>query len=255
MDDSSLKGRVAVVTGGSRESGARLRSRLPAAEQRWPSAIAKETRPRERPPSSRERTGRPCTGRALRCFDETAVTAFFDHVRKALGPVDVLVNNAGIARDSLFIYLDRARWDEVLDTNLGGAFCCIRAVARDMLLRRWGRIINIVSASGDVGEIGQASYCRVQSWNDRFDADDSRANSRARACLVNAVSPGLIETDMTARSVRGAEGAISCETSRSDGWARLRKSRAMVGISGVARCELHHGTDHRSRRRVAVNST
>jgi len=61
-------------------------------------------------------------------------------------------------RDSLLLFMDRARWSEVLETNLSGPFLCIRAVVREMLLRRWGRIINIVSASGDVGGIGQANY-------------------------------------------------------------------------------------------------
>ena len=83
---------------------------------------------------------------------------FFGRVRAELGPVDILVNNAGIVRDGLLVFMKRAQWDEVLATNLTGAFLCIRAVAREMLMRRWGRIINIVSASGEVGGIGQAGY-------------------------------------------------------------------------------------------------
>jgi 3-oxoacyl-[acyl-carrier protein] reductase len=197
MDDSSLKGRVAVVTGGSRGIGRAIALAL----ARRGAAVAVCYRERDEAARETAELAEEQGVRALaeRCdvSDETAVTAFFDHVRKALGPVDVLVNNAGIARDSLFIYLDRARWDEVLDTNLGGAFLCIRAVARDMLLRRWGRIINIVSASGDVGEIGQASYAASKAGMIGLTRTLAREFAR-QGVLVNAVSPGLIETDMTA---------------------------------------------------------
>ena len=72
--------------------------------------------------------------------------------------MDILVNNAGIVRDGLVVFMPPERWDEVIATNLRGAFLCIRAVAREMMLRRWGRIINIASASGDVGAIGQSAY-------------------------------------------------------------------------------------------------
>ena len=136
---------------------------------------------------------------AARCdvSDEAAVSEFFGRVRDTLGSVDILVNNAGIVRDSLLIYLDLERWDEVVRTNLGGPFLCIRAVAREMLLRRWGRIINIVSASGDVGRIGQASYSASKAGLLGLTRTLAREFAR-QGVLVNAVSPGLIETDMIA---------------------------------------------------------
>ena len=95
------------------------------------------------------------------------------------------------------MFMERARWDEVLDTNLGGAFLCIRAAVRDMLLRRWGRIINIVSASGDVGGIGQANYSASKAGVIGLTRTLAREFAR-QGVLVNAVSPGLIETDMLA---------------------------------------------------------
>ena len=128
---------------------------------------------------------------------EASVGEFFGRVKAELGPADILINNAGIVRDSLFIYLQREQWDEVLDTNLGGAFLCIRAAARDMLLRRWGRIINIVSASGDVGGIGQAGYSASKAGLLGLTRTLAREFAR-QGVLVNAVSPGLIETDMLA---------------------------------------------------------
>jgi 3-oxoacyl-[acyl-carrier protein] reductase len=137
---------------------------------------------------------------ATRCdvANEESVTAFFERVRSELGSVDILVNNAGIVGDSLFIYLQRTRWDELLDTNLNGAFYCIKAVARDMLLRRWGRIINIASASGEVGEIGQAAYSASKAGLLGLTRTLAREFAKQNV-LVNAVSPGLIETDMVAR--------------------------------------------------------
>jgi len=129
--------------------------------------------------------------------NEASVGEFFGRVKSELGPTEILVNNAGIVRDSLFIYMQREQWDDVLDTNLGGAFLCIRAVARDMLLQRWGRIINIVSASGDVGSIGQAGYSASKAGLLGLTRTLAREFAR-QGVLVNAVSPGLIETDMLA---------------------------------------------------------
>jgi 3-oxoacyl-[acyl-carrier protein] reductase len=129
--------------------------------------------------------------------DEGSVATFFERVRGELGPVDILVNNAGIVRDGLFILMDNSQWNDVLNTNLGGAFRCIRAVARDMLMRRWGRIVNIVSASGDVGAIGQSNYAASKAALIGLTRTLAREFAR-QDVLVNAVSPGLIETDMIA---------------------------------------------------------
>jgi 3-oxoacyl-[acyl-carrier protein] reductase len=195
MDDLTLTGRVAVVTGGSRGIG---RAIAVALAQRG-AAVAICYREREEAAQETAVLVRAQHVGALagRCdvSDETAVGEFFGRVRSELGSIDILVNNAGIVRDSLLIYMQREGWDEVLDTNLGGAFLCIRAVARDMLLRRWGRIINIVSASGDVGGIGQASYSASKAGLLGLTRTLAREFAR-QGVLVNAVSPGLIETDM-----------------------------------------------------------
>ena len=128
---------------------------------------------------------------------EAAVASFFGRVAAELGPVDILVNNAGVVRDGFFMFMETAQWDEVLQTNLGGAFYCIRAAARDMLLRRWGRIVNVVSASGDVGAIGQSNYSASKAALIGLTRTLAREFAR-QDVLVNAVSPGLIETDMIA---------------------------------------------------------
>jgi 3-oxoacyl-[acyl-carrier protein] reductase len=197
MDDLTLAGRVAVVTGGSRGIGRAIA--LALARQGAAIAICY----RERHAAGYE-TAALIREQGVAAFagqcdvsDEGSVVAFFAEVRSELGPVDILVNNAGIVRDSLVVFMDRTSWDQVLDTNLSGAFLCIRAVAREMMLRRWGRIINIVSASGDVGGAGQASYSASKAG--LIGLTRTLAREFARQCvLVNAVSPGLIETEMIA---------------------------------------------------------
>ena len=186
----SLTGRVAVVTGGSRGIGRAIAVAL----ARRGASVAICYREREDAgarDARRSFEGEGVKALAARCDvrDEASVNAFFKQVASELGPVDILVNNAGIVRDGFLMFMDRSRWDEVLDTNLGGAFLCIRAVARDMLLRRWGRIINIVSASGDVGA-RPGELLRVEGGADRPDAARSRASSPARACWSTPCRPG-----------------------------------------------------------------
>jgi 3-oxoacyl-[acyl-carrier protein] reductase len=136
---------------------------------------------------------------AARCDVSKAaeVNAFFARVAAELGPVDILINNAGIARDRLFIFLDQADWDEVLQVNLSGAFLCAKAVIRGMMVRKWGRIINIVSASAHVGPPGQTSYSAAKAGLIGLTRTLAR-ESGPHGVLVNAVAPGFIESDMTA---------------------------------------------------------
>jgi 3-oxoacyl-[acyl-carrier protein] reductase len=197
MDELTLTNRVAVVTGGSRGIGRAIAIAL--ARQGAAVAICYRERDEAAQETAELIRQRHVKALALRCdvSDEASVGEFFGRVRSDLGSIDILVNNAGIARDSLFMYLDRKRWNEVLDTNLSGPFFCIRAVVRDMMLKRWGRIINIVSASGDVGEIGQAGYSASKAGLMGLTRTLAREFAR-QGVLVNAVSPGLIETDMIA---------------------------------------------------------
>jgi len=194
-DDVTLTGRVAVVTGGSRGIGRSIALEL----ARRGASVGVCYREREDAGLETAARIQELGVKALagRCDvgDEASVDAFFTRVRAELGPVDILVNNAGIVRDGLLVYMKRAQWDEALATNLTGAFFCIRAVSRDMLMRRWGRIINIVSASGDVGGIGQAAYSASKAGILGLTRTLAREFAR-QGVLVNAVSPGLIETDM-----------------------------------------------------------
>jgi 3-oxoacyl-[acyl-carrier protein] reductase len=193
--DLSLNGRVAVVTGGSRGIGAGIAALL--AERG--AGVGFTFHEGEAPARSIEQSIRDRGGRALAVHcdvtDGEEIDALFARVASVLGPVDILVNGAGIAQDAHIMFLDPARWDRVVDLNLRAAYACVRAVVRGMLLRRWGRIINISSASARMPLPGQAAYAASKAGLEGF----TRALSRdlaAKGVLVNAVSPGLIETDM-----------------------------------------------------------
>jgi 3-oxoacyl-[acyl-carrier protein] reductase len=141
-----------------------------------------------------DRGGRAWAGRCD-VGDEAAVRTFFEEVGRELGPVDILVNNAGITADAHIVLLDPPRWSSVLQVNLIGAYLCTRAVVRGMLLRGWGRIINISSPSARFPLAGQAAYAASKAGLEGL----TRALSRdlaAKGVLVNAVSPGLIGTEM-----------------------------------------------------------
>lgn len=194
-DEQSLAGRVAVVTGGSRGIGRAIAELLVTRG----AAVAVAYRERETPAREFETSVRAGGGRAWagQCDvgDERSVAAFFEQATRELGPVDILVNNAGVVRDAHLLFLDSARWQEVMNVNLNAAYYCVRAVVRSMLLRRWGRIINVSSPSARMPLSGQAAYAASKAGLEGL----TRALSRelaSKGVLVNAVAPGLIDTDM-----------------------------------------------------------
>jgi 3-oxoacyl-[acyl-carrier protein] reductase len=193
----TLTGRVALVTGGSRGIGRAIVESL----SREGAAVAFSYREREESAQDVERAVRDEAGRAfaVRCdvSNEDDVKALVAAAEAEFGPVDILVNNAGIARDGLLLMMDRPKWESVLRVNLDGAYYCMRAVMRGMLLRGWGRIINITSPSGVSGLPGQANYAASKAGLVGLTKVAARELARKNV-LVNAVSPGLIETDMLA---------------------------------------------------------
>jgi 3-oxoacyl-[acyl-carrier protein] reductase len=203
FEDLQLSGRVAVVTGGSRGIGRAIADLL--ADRGAAVAIAY----REREPAAaafvddvRGRGGRAWAGRCD-VANEADVKAFMDAAARELGPIDVLVNNAGITNDAHALFTDTAKWNEVLLVNLQGAFYCAKAVMRGMLLRGWGRIINISSPSARMPLGGQTSYAASKAGLEGFTRALSRDLAR-KGVLVNAVSPGLIETELLASMPRDA---------------------------------------------------
>lgn len=199
MDTSStdlfLHGRVAVVTGGSRGIGRGIAELL--AERG--AAVGIAFREREEPAREFEASVRTAGRRAWagRCdvADEKSVADFFEQAVLELGPVDILVNNAGVSRDAHIALLGFPQWRSVMQVNLDGVYHCVRAVVRGMLLRRWGRIINVSSPSARMPLSGQSAYAASKAALEGF----TRALSRdlaGKGVLVNAVSPGLIDSEM-----------------------------------------------------------
>jgi 3-oxoacyl-[acyl-carrier protein] reductase len=196
--EQELTGRVAVVTGGSRGIGRGIAEML--GERGAAVAVAYRDRQDladQTVAAIAARGGRAWAGQCD-VGDEASVNALFERVAAELGPVDILVNNAGVSRDAHVLMLDRPRWDEVLTVNLDGAYYCVRAAVRGMLLRKWGRIINISSPSAVMPLPGQTSYAASKAGLEGF----TRALSwevAARGVLVNAIAPGMIETEMLTR--------------------------------------------------------
>jgi 3-oxoacyl-[acyl-carrier protein] reductase len=140
--------------------------------------------------------------------DPASVEALVADVEKEIGPIDILVNNAGLTKDNILFRLKNEDWDTVLDANLRGAFVAIRAASRGMIKRRWGRIINIASVVGIVGNKGQANYAASKAG--LIGLTKSVAKELAsRNVLANVVAPGFIETDMTQAMTAEAKATLS----------------------------------------------
>ena len=124
------------------------------------------------------------------------VTRLVDQTVSSFGKIDILVNNAGITRDTLLLRMTDTDWDQVLSTNLKGSFLCTQAVLRYMMKQRWGRIINIASVVGLIGNAGQANYAAAKAGLIGLTKATAR-EAASRGITVNAIAPGFIDTEMT----------------------------------------------------------
>ena len=142
------------------------------------------------------KAGGSASGISADIASESAVTAFFQQILLETGRIDVLVNNAGITRDNLLVRMKESDWDEVMRVNLKGVFHCTKAVAKPMIKQHSGRIINITSVVGAMGNAGQSNYAAAKAGIIGFTKSMARELA-SRNITVNAVAPGYIETDMT----------------------------------------------------------
>lgn len=127
---------------------------------------------------------------------EEDVTNMIKTIEKELGSVDILVNNAGVTKDNLLIRMKEDEWDEVMNVNLKGTFLCTKAVSRSMMKKRYGKIINITSVVGIMGNAGQGNYSASKAGVIGFTKSMAKELA-SRGIRVNAIAPGFIETDMT----------------------------------------------------------
>jgi 3-oxoacyl-[acyl-carrier protein] reductase len=191
-----LEGKVAIVTGGSRGIGAAIGALL--AERG--AAVVVSARDADRLNATvkdLEGAGAAVIGVAGDVSRREEAERVVESARERFGRVDILVNNAGITRDALLLRMKDEDWDRVLEVNLRGAFVMTRAAAKVMVRQKSGRIINISSAAGAMGNAGQANYSASKAGLIGFTKASARELSHWQI-LVNAVAPGLIETDMAA---------------------------------------------------------
>ena len=233
-----LADRVAIVTGASRGIGRAAARRLAAAG----AAVVAAARGDHADAVAEEIRG--AGGRSVAVSADVTDPGRVDAmVRTALdeyGRVDVLVNNAGIVRDQLALRMSAADWDAVVATNLTAAFNCARAVLRPMIRQRGGRIINVGSVVGRMGNPGQANYAASKAGLEGF----SRALARevaSRGITVNVVAPGMIDTDMTAKLGEPAQAAMLAQIPM----GRLGTTEDVAGAIGfLASDEAAYVTGH-----------
>ncbi|HKG93262.1 MAG TPA: 3-oxoacyl-[acyl-carrier-protein] reductase [Gemmatimonadaceae bacterium] len=199
-----LTGKVALVTGSTRGIGRAIATTLAGCGAR----VAVVGRDAGKAEEVAVAVGGEARGFACDVADTASVAKLIGDVETAFGAVDILVNNAGLTRDNLLLRIKDDDWDAVLDANLRGAFAAIRAASRGMMKRRWGRIINISSVVGIMGNKGQANYAASKAG--LIGLTKSVAQELAsRNILANAIAPGFIETDMTAAMTPEARQGMS----------------------------------------------
>jgi 3-oxoacyl-[acyl-carrier protein] reductase len=190
------QGRVAIVTGGGRGIGRAIAGRLAGKGAN----LAISYRSNE---IAAEEAAQKVRAAGVRCelfkgdvSSPEDVEALFTGVRDAFGRVDILVNNAGITRDNLVMRMNEGEFDDVLRTNLRGTYLCTRAALRPMIRARWGRIVNVSSVVGLVGNAGQANYAASKAGIIGLTKSVAREVAQ-RSITVNAVAPGYVETELT----------------------------------------------------------
>lgn len=192
-----LEGKIALVTGGARGIGKAIA--LTLAQEGADLVIADVNREETQKTCSEiESLGRKSLGLEMDVTNYSSVEEGVNKILDKFTKVDILVNNAGITKDNLLLRMKEAEWDAVLSVNLKGAFNCIKAVSRPMIKQRSGKIINIASIIGMIGNAGQANYSASKAGIIALTKTAAKELA-SRNINVNAVAPGFIQTEMTAK--------------------------------------------------------
>src|SRR6266436_10327202 len=192
---NQLANQIAIITGAGRGIGRGIALKF-AAEGADIVCVSRTAESSEKIAGEIRALGRRAWPHAVDVADATAVTAASEKILEETGRVDILVNNAGVTRDGLLMRMSEADWDMVLDTNLKGAFLFTKALTRAFVKQRSGRIINVASVIGLIGNAGQCNYAASKAALLGFTKSVARELA-SRGITVNALAPGFIETDMT----------------------------------------------------------
>ncbi len=193
MNNQSLQGEIALVTGASRGIGAAIADELAA---QGATVVGTATSQSGADAIAARLSGLGGHGRVIDVADAAATVALIEAIGKDIGPISILVNNAGITRDNLLLRMKDEDWQAVIDTNLSSVYRTSKAVMRSMMKARRGRIINIASVIGVTGNAGQANYAAAKAGIIAFSKSLAKEIG-SRGVTVNVVAPGFIDTDMT----------------------------------------------------------
>ncbi|WP_434399519.1 3-oxoacyl-[acyl-carrier-protein] reductase [Planococcus sp. 11815] len=193
---SKLTGKTAIVTGASRGIGAAIARRFAEEGANIVVNYSGSQDKAEAVVAEIEQAGGKAIAIKANVADADAVKSLADAAMKEFGSIDILVNNAGITRDNLMMRMKEDEWDDVINTNLKGVFLCTKAVTRQMMKQRAGRIVNIASIVGVMGNAGQANYVAAKAGVIGLTKTTARELA-SRGITANAVAPGFITTDMT----------------------------------------------------------
>ncbi|MBI2854293.1 MAG: 3-oxoacyl-[acyl-carrier-protein] reductase [Chloroflexi bacterium] len=196
--EKELQGKVSLVTGASRGLGRAIALRLAAMGSKVAVNYVSNDAEAAKAVGEIEAAGGQAMLAKANVADAGAVKAMTQSVIDRWGRIDILVNNAGITRDALLMRMSDEAWDDVLNTNLRGAYLCTKFAMRSMMAQFWGRVVNISSVGGLVGNVGQANYSAAKGGLIAFTKSLARELG-SRNITANVIAPGFITTEMTAR--------------------------------------------------------
>jgi len=207
MEIRELEGKISLVSGASRGVGRAIALKLASLGSKVAINYLSSDEAADKVAREIESQGGEAMLVKANVADATAVKAMTRQIVSQWGKIDILVNNAGIAKDSLLPRMSDEAWDEVINTNLRGAYLCTKFALRSMMDQSWGRIINISSLAGIVGNLGQANYSAAKGGLIAFTKSVAREMG-SRNITANAIAPGFIVTDMTEKLPRETKDDI-----------------------------------------------